>query len=60
MNILDITLKKQGRSKKWLANEIGVSMPTMLGYCKDVRVAPFGTVIKIAGILGVTVNDLLK
>jgi len=58
MENLSEILKEQGRSKTWLATELGKHRTTIQGYCDKSISAPYKVMQEIAKLLSVKIDDL--
>jgi putative transcriptional regulator len=59
INKIKEILQSQGRSQVWLAKQIGKSYVVVTNYCNNKSQPSVIILIKIAGILGKDVRDLL-
>jgi len=60
MNRIKEFLEKQGRSQKWLSEQIGKSYPVVTNYCNNKNQPTIPVLIIIAKILDVDVRELLE
>lgn len=58
-NRIKEVLKAQGRSQKWLAEQIGRSRKTVNEYCQNISQPSLDVLFEIARTLGVDPCDLL-
>jgi transcriptional regulator with XRE-family HTH domain len=59
MNRIKIILKKQGRTQKWLAEQIGKSYVVVTNYCNNNAQPSIQVLTEISKILDVDIRDLL-
>jgi putative transcriptional regulator len=59
MNRIKEILAQQGRSQSWLSKGIGKSYVVTTNYCNNKAQPSIPVLVKIAGILGVDVRELL-
>ena len=59
MNRIKEVLKEQGRSQKWLAEQIGKSTVMVTNYCTNKSQPKIELLYRIAEVLQVTAKDLL-
>ncbi len=57
---LEEILKEQGRSKKWLAGQLGVSTETVSHWCRKLNFPKSTTLSKIAEILKIKRSELFE
>ncbi len=60
MNRIKEYLEKQGRSQKWLSEQIGKSYPVVTNYCNNKNQPTIPVLINIARVLDIDVRQLLK
>ena len=60
LNRLKIVLSEKKRTSKWLADTLGVNPSTVSKWCTNSSQLDFSTVMKIAKLLEVDVNELLR
>ena len=58
MENLSNILEEQGRTKTWLAKQIGKHRTSVQGYCNGSIVPPYKVMKEIAELLGIKVDDL--
>lgn len=59
-NKIKVVLVDKKRTNKWLAEQIGCSPTTVSKWCTNVCQPPMETFIKIAELLKVDINELLR
>lgn len=59
INRLKIVLVEKKRTGKWLAEQLGKTPSTVSKWCSNVAQPDLATLVKIAAILQVNVNELL-
>lgn len=59
INRLKIVLVEKKRTGKWLAEQLGKKPSTVSKWCSNVAQPDLATLVKIAAILQVNVNELL-
>lgn len=59
-NKIKVVLVDKKRTNKWLAERIGCSPTTVSKWCTNVCQPPMETFIKIAELLEVDINELLR
>lgn len=59
-NKIKVVLVDKKRTNKWLAERIGCSPTTVSKWCTNVCQPPMETFIKIAELLKVDINELLR
>ena len=59
INRLKIVLVEKKRTGKWLAEQLGKNPSTVSKWCSNVAQPDLATLVKIAAILQVNVNELL-
>lgn len=59
INRLKIVLAEQGRTNKWLAEQIGKNITTVSHWCTNETQPAIKTMLEIADILKVDVRELL-
>jgi transcriptional regulator with XRE-family HTH domain len=59
INRLKIVLAEQGRTNKWLAEQIGKNITTISRWCTNETQPAIETMLEIADILKVDVRELL-
>lgn len=60
MNLIKEILLQQGRSQKWLSEQLGKSYPVVTNYCNNRKQPSIPVLIKIANVLDVDVRELLR
>ncbi len=60
INRIKVVLVDKGKTNKWLAAELGVSASTVSKWCTNDAQPPLESLMKIAILLGVKVDDLLR
>ena len=60
VNRIKVVLVDKGKTNKWLAAELGVSASTVSKWCTNEAQPSLETLMKIAILLGVKVEDLLR
>lgn len=60
LNRIKVVLVEQGRTGKWLAEQIGKSSCTVSKWCSNASQPDLNTLDRIARILDVDVKDLLN
>lgn len=58
--ILEKVLESQGRRKKWLADELGVSSQTIWNWCKGNTKPPYDKMLHMVEVLGVAPEELYE
>ncbi len=58
--ILEKVLDSQGRRKKWLADELGVSSQTIWNWCRGDHNTTYDKVIQMAEVLGIAPEELYE
>ncbi len=59
INRLKIVLVEQGRTNKWLAEQLGKNITTVSRWCTNETQPAIETMVEIAEILKIDVRDLL-
>ncbi|MEE1406035.1 MAG: helix-turn-helix transcriptional regulator [Bacteroidales bacterium] len=59
-NKIKVVLVDKKRTNKWLAERIGCSPTTVSKWCTNVCQPPMETFVKIAELLKVDINELLR
>lgn len=59
-NRLNKVLKEQGRSKSWLANELGMNRSTIYKYCSNDLQPNIFLLKKLSKLLGISMEDLVE
>lgn len=59
INRIKVVLVEQGRTNKWLADQIGKTTPTVSRWCTNDMQPSLETLVQIAAILKVDVRELL-
>lgn len=59
INRIKIVLVEQGRTNKWLAEQMGVTITTVSRWCTNEMQPSLETLVRIADVLNVDVRDLL-
>lgn len=59
-NKIKVVLVDKKRTNKWLAEQIGCSPTTVSKWCTNVCQPPMETFVKIAELLEVDINELLR
>lgn len=59
-NKIKVVLVDKKRTNKWLAEQIGCSPTTVSKWCTNVCQPPMETFVKIAELLRVDINELLR
>ncbi len=57
---LKVVLVEKGRTNKWLAERLGVAAPTVSKWCTNDAQPSVETLMQIARLLEVKVDDLLR
>lgn len=60
LNRIKTALVDQGKTNKWLAEQLGKDPATISKWCTNVSQPPLETLIQIAQCLDVDVKDLIK
>ena len=60
INRIKVVLVDKGKTNKWLAAELGVSAPTVSKWCTNDAQPSLETLMKLAILLDVKVDDLLR
>ena len=60
INRLKVVLAKKKRTNKWLAEQLQKDPATVSKWCTNVSQPSLETLIEIAKVLGVNVNDLIR
>ena len=60
LNRIKVVLAEQGRTNKWLAEQLGRDPATVSKWCTNNAQPPMETFMKIAKLLEVDINELLR
>lgn len=60
VNRLKIVLVEKKKTGKWLAEQLGKNPSTVSKWCSNVSQPDLATLVKVASILDVDVQDLIK
>lgn len=60
INRIKVVLVDKRKTNKWLAEQLGVAPTTVSKWCTNAAQPPLETLMKIAKILGVGTDDLLR
>lgn len=60
INRIKVVLVDKGRTNKWLAEQLNVAPSTVSKWCTNVAQPPLETLMQIARLLEVKVDDLLR
>jgi len=60
INRLKIVLIEQGKTKKWLAGQLGKNETTISRWCSNTSQPSLEMLMKIASILGISSKDLIN
>lgn len=60
INRIKVVLVEKGRTNKWLAERLGVAAPTVSKWCTNDAQPSVETLMQIARLLEVKVDDLLR
>ena len=60
LNRIKVVLVDKQRSNKWLAEQLGVAPTTVSKWCTNAAQPPLETIMHIARLLEVQVDDLLR
>lgn len=60
INRIKVVLVDQGKTNRWLAEQLGVAQTTVSKWCTNASQPPMGTFLKIAELLDVEITDLLR
>ena len=60
INRLKVVLAEKKRTNKWLAEQLQKDLATVSKWCTNVSQPSLETLIEIAKVLGVNVNDLIR
>lgn len=60
VNRIKVVLVDKGRTNKWLAEQLNVAPSTVSKWCTNVAQPPLETLMQIARLLEVKVDDLLR
>ncbi len=60
MNRIKVVLKSQGRSQKWLSDQLGVSTGSLSLYANNHLSPKLDTLAEIAKVLDVDVHELIE
>lgn len=60
INRIKVVLVEQKKTGKWLAEQLGVSVTTTSRWCSNATQPDLQTLNKIAELLKVSINDLIK
>lgn len=59
-NRIKVVLVDKKRTNKWLSEQLGCAPTTVSKWCTNVSQPPMETFVKIAELLDVDINDLLR
>ncbi len=60
INRIKLALVEQKRTNRWLANELGKDEATVSNWCTNKSQPSLETIIRIAQLLGVELNQLVR
>lgn len=60
INRIKAVLADKGRTNKWLAGQLGCSPTTVSKWCTNAAQPTLETLVKVARLLGVEMNDLVR
>ena len=60
LNRIKVVLVEQQKTGKWLAEQMGKSACTVSKWCSNVSQPPMETFVKIAELLEVEINELVR
>lgn len=60
INRIKVMLAKKGKTNKWLSEQVGKDHATVSKWCTNVALPTFKTMIQIAKVLEVNLNDLVR
>ena len=60
INRIKVALAEKGKTNKWLAEQLNVAQTTVSKWCTNSTQPPIETFMKIAEILEVDLNDLVR
>ena len=60
INRIKVALVEKGKTNKWLAEQLNVAQTTVSKWCTNSTQPPIETFMKIAEILEVDLNDLVR
>lgn len=60
INRIKVVLVDQGKTNKWLSEQLGVAPTTVSKWCTNAAQPPLETLMQIAKLLEVQVDDLLR
>ena len=60
INRIKVALADKGKTNKWLAEQLNVAQTTVSKWCTNSTQPPIETFMKIAEILEVDLNDLVR
>lgn len=60
LNRIKVVLVEQQKTGKWLAEQMGKSTCTVSKWCSNVSQPPMETFVKIAELLEVDINELVR
>lgn len=60
MNKIKFVLDSQGRTQKWLSEQLGKSFQTISGYCNNHKQPSLEVLFKISELLDVEVKELIQ
>lgn len=60
INRIKIVLVEQGKTEKWLAEQLGKNEATISRWCSNTSQPSLEILMKIAAILGVSAKDLIN
>ena len=59
-NRIKVELVDKKRTNKWLSEQLGCAPPTVSKWCSNVSQPPMETFVKIAELLEVDINELVR
>lgn len=60
INKIKVALAEKGKTNKWLSEKLNVAPTTVSKWCTNTTQPPMETFIKIAELLDVSLNDLVR
>lgn len=60
INRIKVVLAEKERTNKWLAEQLNVAQTTVSKWCTNTTQPPIETFIKIAELLEVSINELVR
>ena len=60
INRIKVALAEKGKTNKWLAEQLNVAQTTVSKWCTNSTQPPLETFMKIAELLKVDLNDLVR